>query len=457
MRIDINLISALAEELNNELAGGRIEKIQQPAKDIVILTVNRKKVLISCRGNYSRIHLTSESFEMPLEPPMFCMLLRKHISGAVIESICQLNNDRVIEIALNNYDSIGRALHEKLIVELIPKSSNIVLCDNDYMIIDCIKRKDFDSDMYRRVFPGNLYRLPAKKAVFESCDNITLEGSISGTLDSYFSSLEKHEIIKQKSRDARTKINSSIKRIERKLAQQRIELQDTFNRDEIKKKADLITANIYRIKKGDESIACEDYFKNYEPVIIELDPLISPQNNAAKLYKQYNKKKKAQEYLTQLIEKGEAQLEYLYSTLDQLSRASSEKDIKDITDELTDEGFIKSKTQKNKKKDRPQMPIEDGKLLIGRNNRQNDELTFKIADRNFWWFHVKDYHGSHVILREQNPTEEEILQACIAAKNYSEAQGKCAVDYCQVKYVKKPPGALPGKVIYTNYKTKLVN
>ena len=103
------------------------------------------------------------------------------------------------------------------------------------------------------------------------------------------------------------------------------------------------------------------------------------------------------------------------------------------------------------------MPIEDGKLLIGRNNRQNDELTFKIADRNFWWFHVKDYHGSHVILREQNPTEEEILQGCIAAKNYSEAQGKCAVDYCQVKYVKKPPGALPGKVIYTNYKTKLVN
>ena len=456
--IDINLIPRLCEELNAELAGGRIEKIQQPAKDIILLVIRKdgsnRKLLISSYAGSHRIHITQNSYENPPEPPMFCMLLRKHLLGAEVFSIFQVNNDRIISLELRRLDDIGRSSNYQLVVEMLSKSPNVILVGEDGLIIDCIHRRDFDENLYRRVFPGMIYHIPQKKGCFEVKECI-IEGSISQYLDDFYSKKEQEDLYRRKCKEVRLAVNSSIKRISRKLTYQREELLECARRDSYKHKADLITANIYRISKGDNVLICEDFYAEGCPTVqISLDPMKTPQNNAAKLYKEYNKLKTAEDYLIKFIDLAENQLDYLYSTLDFLDRARSDADISDIREELTEAGFLKKKG--NRKKEKAQGPLMVGNFLVGRNNRQNDELTFRTARKSDLWFHAKGYHGSHVIFRGEEPTEEDIRQGCELAAKYSEAKGHCTVDFCLVKYVKKPSGAFPGKVIYSNYQTRIV-
>ena len=477
MNIDLNLITLLGRELNEELTGGRIEKIRQPGKDIILLTVKRRDkgpctVLISASGGRARVHLTAEQYDNPAEPPMFCMLLRKHLTGSIIEEITQPGEDRVLCFNIKNTDELGRQGAEKLYIELMQRAPDIVLAGEDGIIIDCILRRDYDRDMYRRLYPGMIYRLPQKPEGFVAPEEPTMPdlgeaANLSEYLDGYFSKKEKDELIRRKSKELRTIIQNAVKRTERKLGAQREELEHTKTRDAIRREADLITANMYKIKRGDEAVIVQDYFDECCPEVeIKLDPLKSPSANAAAMYKQYNKLKTAEQYLSRLIGENEEKLEYYKSTLDELSRAASEKDIEEIRQEITSAGLIKGRRQNGQqKKVKKQPPIScrtsgGFEVLAGRNNTQNDELTFKLANRNDIWLHVKGYHGSHVILKTafETPSGRDIYEAAQVAVANSEAAGSTntAVDYCQVKYVKKPSGALPGRVVYTEYETILV-
>jgi len=510
---DARLISALAQELDAVLSGGKIDKVTQPARDLVLLTVRikgeSKTLLLSASPAFARVHITEQPYEKLPEPPMFCMLLRKHLTGAVIEKVEQLNQDKLICLSLNYSDEYGRAFREKLYSEMIPGKINIVLVDEEGMIIDCIHRREYEPDLYRRVFPGMVYHLPRRPGTFQCCmpeqetdRNIVPETdpvparpefvspdypSLSAWLDDYYSEREKQDLYRRRTKELRTSLASARKRIEKKLNVQRVELKRTEGRDEARRNADLITSNIYRIKKGDSCLRCEDFYAEGCPeVILPLDPMKTPQENAARLYKEYNKLKTAEEYLVGLIDRAEQQLDYIASASDELERAKSNADIEGIREELTASGIIRSRTgrcssgQRDKKdknnrngktlKKGPALPYlkaetpEGLDILIGRNNLQNDELTFKVARKTDLWFHVKDFHGSHVILRTlgSQPSETDLMTAArMAAVNSQAAEhmsspGGIPVDYTLVRYVHKPAGALPGKVIYTNQTTIFV-
>lgn len=460
--IDAYTVSLLKDELNRELVGGRIDKIQQPAKELLLLTVRKdrenKKLLISCTGGKARVHLTSQDYENPKEPPMFCMLLRKHLTGAEILSIEQPNDDRILIFHLSNADVFGRGASFELVCEMLGRSPNVILCDESKHITDCLHRNEYRN-------PGLIYRLPEKPAVIPLKPVERIDGSPSVYLDAYYSALEKTELYKSKAREVRTVLNNAVKRTEKKLGARMIELERTAKRDELRMQADLITANIYRIKKGDSQLRCTNWFEGDREEIIELDPLKTPQQYAAKLYKDYNKLKTAEIYLTGLIDEASAQLDFLKSEQDLLSRASTNSEIEAIKIELIAQGFMKQAREKGRavkqqKNEALRETAPSGNtVLIGRSNTQNDELTFRIAGRTDYWFHAKDWHGSHVILicEGLEPKDEDILFAARKAAEHSEAAGSCLVDYCPIRNVKKQKGSLPGMVTYTDYKTVRIN
>lgn len=561
MPLDAVTVSALARELSDKIEGGRIDKIQQPEKDMLLISLrakgeNLRLVLAAGTGN-ARVHLTRGAFENPAEPPMFCMLLRKHLVGARIVSVTQPNFERMLVITLDTHDELGVQSEKKLIAELIGRSANVILVGADGRIIDCMRRMDFGGDALRRLLPGMIYRLPpaqdkkaffalesdARRAVISSADTtapmdkwllnafsglspliarelsyrcggdysllpdaadaiaeavaagelspwlIKLDGamrdysfmavrqygasaeleqypSFSELLDAFYLNRDRAEQQRRRSHDLTKTVRTLRDRLARKLAAQREELKRTEGREDIRKMAELVTANIYRIKRGDRCVEVEDYYSPDCPRIkIKLDPLKTPQQNSAALFKEYNKLKAAEIHLTTLIAEGERQLDYLNSVMDELERAETERDLSDIRRELVATGYIRrAKGAKAERNAKPQAPYrfmtEDGfEVLVGRSNAQNDELTFKLARRTDMWLHVQKVHGSHVIVRcegEALPART-LEQAASLAAFYSQGRdgGKLPVDYTMVKNVRKPSGALPGKVIYTEYKTLL--
>lgn len=562
MPLDAVAIHALSLELSDKIIGAKIDKVQQPERDVLLLSVRSSKgnykVLMAAGTGNARIHITEQRFENPSEAPMFCMLMRKHLVGARISSITQPEFERMLILELDTHDELGFESKKKLVVEMIGRSSNIILVGDDGRIIDCIRRMDFGGDALRRMLPGMIYREPPKqqKTSFFECsseikrellkktDNSvpvdkwlmsTFSGlsplicrelayrcagsyfylpecldalcdivksgdftpymisqndkpldfsfmrinqygdaasgecfeSFSELLDAFYSRRDKAESNRRRSHELMHSVRTVRDRLERKLANQRTELKRTEGRDEIRKLAELTTANLYRLKKGMSSFECEDYYLSDCPVItVKLDPLKTPQQNSAAMYKEYNKLKTAETHLTALIDTGEKQLDYLNSVLDEIERAESEKDLSDIRRELVETGYIRR--QKGAKPDRgkPQQAFkfesDDGfEILVGRSNVQNDELTVKVARRTDYWLHTQHVHGSHVIIRCDGiePPERTIEQAASLAVYYSQAReaGKTAVDYTMVRFVHKPSGSLPGKVIYTDYQTILIS
>ena len=558
MPLDAIYLSALTGELRDKIEGGRIDKVQQPEKDMLLISLRSKgenlKLLLSAGTGLARVQLTESSFENPAEPPMFCMLLRKHLVGARIVSIRQPDWERMLIMELEGHDEMGYASRKLLIAELIGRSSNIILVDGDGRIIDCMRRADFAGDALRRMLPGMIYRLPPKQdkpALMETepeqrreliaradpgesmdkwllgsfsglsplvCRELAYrcsgsfetlpqlldafvdsvkagdmrpyilwdgdkpsdfsfmkigqygeamscreEESFSQLLDSFYSRRERAEQQRRRSHQLYKTVRTMRDRLQRKLAGQSEELRRTENRDQVRKMAELVTANIYRIKRGDRVLKCQDY---YDPdcgeIEIALDPLKTPQQNAAAMFREYNKLKGARSHLTGLIAQGETQLDYLNSVLEMLSLSESEKDISDIRRELEETGYIRRQSGGKQSRIKAQAPLrfvtDDGfEVLAGRSNIQNDQLTTKLCRRTDYWFHTQKVHGSHVILRcsDREPTPLAISQAAAIAAYYSQGRdgGKIAVDYTMLRFVRKPAGALPGKVIYTDYKT----
>ena len=558
MPLDAITVSALTRELKDELEGGKIDKVQQPEKDLLLISLRSKgrnmKLVASAGTGGARIHLTENSLENPSEAPMFCMLMRKHLVGSRIVSVSQPNNERMIVLELDTHDELGISSTKKLICEMISRSSNIILVGQDGRIIDCMRRAEFAGEAGRSMLPGMIYRLPPKQnkldffaADYDEIDNLlasadrsrpgdklllesfsglsplicrelsfraggeydklpsyvkalkdTVEAEIftptmviqdgsprdysfmpikqygestelksfesfSKLLDAFYSGRDKEQQQRRRSSELKHSVKTARDRMQRKLASQSEELRRTENMDEVRKKAELVTATISRLKKGDRSLSCQDY---YDPecrdILIELDPLKTPQQNSAALFKEYNKLKGAKEHLSVLISQGEKQLDYLNSVLEELERAESEKDIAEIRQELIATGYIRKKKNSKPERIKKQVPLrfvsDDGfEILVGRSNSQNDELTTKLARRTDYWLHVQKVHGSHVIISCEGlePSETAIKQAASLAVYYSQGRdgGKTPVDYTMVRLVRKPSGAMPGKVIYTEYKT----
>ena len=565
MPLDAVCLQAVVAELAPQITGSRIEKIQQPARDqVVLLLRGNRRLLLSAGGGQPRLHLTELLRDNPAQPPMFCMLLRKYLSGGIIESIQQAPLERVVTLTVSAADELGERSQFSLILEAVARRANLILADKDGHIIDCLRRIDFEMNPDRQVLPGLFYHLPtppdkvspftvteeefaalaaaagegapadqwlvrtvnglsplvARELTFRACGStdapvtghtaalwsafaawrdtvnekhftpamLKRSGvpmdftylhvgqyggaaeeetytSFSRLLDDFYEKREQAERVKQKGQDLVKTASNGAARLRRKIAAQEQELAESKNRDKWRVYGELITANLYRMERGMSRLTAQDY---YDPdcadVDIPLDVRLSPQENAAKYFKKYTKAKTAEKYITAQLEKARVELTYLESVLQELTLAESEQDFNDIRAELIDGGYLRAKGRKQPQ--RPSKPREFRstaglRILVGRNNRQNDRLTAKDAEKWDIWLHTQRIHGSHVILCTggAQPDEQSIAEAASLAAYFSQAQNstKVPVDFTQVKYVKKPAGSPPGFVNYTNYKTILAD
>ena len=566
MPLDAICLQGVVGELAPQLTGSRIEKIQQPTRDqIILLLRGSRRLFLNAGANQPRIHLTEQLRDNPSQPPMFCMLLRKHLSGGIIESIRQEPLERVVTLTVLASDEMGERSRFTLVWEGMPRRANLILCDRDGRIIDCLRRVDLEAEQDRQVLPGLFYRLPTRqdkrsplsvteeefaallgraapdapldgwlldtftaisplvareltvracgstdapvsqgsalwdvfsrwqRAVNENAFTPTLikrNGSLAdftygpvtqyGTyaetevydsfshlLDDFYEKREQAERVKQKGRDLLKTATTARDRVRRKLAAQEKELAACLDRDHLRICGELITANLYRMERGQSRLTAQNYYdENCADVDIPLDVRLSPQENAARYFKQYAKAKTAEKYLTAQLQRGREELQYLESVLQELAQAESEQDFNDIRTELTDGGYLRGRGKKQPGFQRASKPREFRssaglRILVGRNNRQNDRLTTKDADKRDIWLHTQKIHGSHVILCTDGtePDEQSLMEAASLAAYFSQAQGsaKVPVDYTPVKFVKKPAGAKPGMVIYTTYQTMLAD
>lgn len=566
------LDGAFLHMLVNELEGivdTRIDKIYQPSRDELVFALRKSgfhgRLFISVRSGRSRIGLTEAKPENPAQPPMFCMLLRKHLTGARIVNITQPALERIVHFTLCALNEMGDEVTFTLTVELISNQANLILSDGSGKIVDSIRRSDIESGK-RLIQPGAKYAppaaqekvdprhiskadflqyleryslFPAHKAILNTFDGISpliarqictdagcpdtnLEDlsecdksalvdaffrftellksggkptmvlkdstpfefsfmpitqygnnyenkeykSFSVLLDEFYSGLDLADRLKNYSTEIERIIKNTSQRTIRKLQLRTADLEKCENREELRIYGELIKANLHRIAQGDTVARVENYYdENMALINIPLNPALSPSQNAAKYFKDYKKTYSTQQHLSDLIEKDAQELAYLESVSEALSRAQSIADVNEIKQELILGGYVKQGHKAVKEKSATTAfteykSIEGYKILVGKNNRQNDFLTLKLATKNDTWFHTKNIPGSHVIVFNGGAplSEETVLLAARLAAGNSKAKNSTGVpvDYTPVKYVKKPVGAKPGMVIYTTNKTVFV-
>lgn len=568
MPLDAICLRAVLHELRPQLIGARIDKVQQPARDqIVLLLRGNLRLLLNAGANQPRIQLTSILRDNPAQPPMFCMLLRKHLVGARVLSIEQPDLERMVILTLQCTDEFGEMSQKQLVLECMGRRSNLVLLDAQGRIVDCLRRVDADLSAARQLLPGLFYHLPtpldklsllsqeeaslalaqrgsdaeqavdkwvldhytgispliARELAFRAGgatdvrfgalsgaqretlaqefadtastvreDNYTpvilyrdgkpvdftyraiaqygaetqveTRESFSQMLDEFYDARERQELSARRGRELTHAVTVARDRMARKSENLKRDYAATQKRDEFRLRGDLITANLYRMKGGERVLQAENYYEDGCPLInIPLDPLLSPQQNAAKNYKQYNKLKTAEFHLREQIEKAENERAYLESVLQELSQAETEQEFHEIRRELQETNYLKKSSGKKDQKrafaPRTFQTSSGLEVLVGRSNVQNDQLT-KKADKRDYWFHTQHIHGSHVILRCAGllPGDDDLREAAMLAAYFSQAKESSGVpvDYCPVKFVKKPAGARPGMVTYDNYRTLYV-
>ena len=570
MPLDAIFLTALTEELNMSLPGARIDKIQQPERDTVLLQVRspaagNRRLLLSASPNHPRLHYTEARWENPAQPPMFCMLLRKHLAGGRVLSLRQLPMERAVELCVESADELGELSEKRLYLELMGRNSNLILTGPDGRILDCLRRVDFEMSEKRQVLPGLFYREPPAqdkldfhaeteaglRAALEAVDHsvaldrwlmdryagispliarelawqitgrtdpdlLTLERpalaasllralqgleagfapsclylngerkdfsfrpirqyegymseksfpGFSELLDDFYSGRALAERMRARTQTMHKTLSNLLSRVRRKLANQEKELEATYDRERLRQLGDIVTANLHRIERGQARLIATDFYDpEMKEIEIPLNVTLSPQQNAAKFYKDYTKAKHAEKFLTEQIALGRNEESYLASVLEALDRAETEADITDIRTELIEGGYLRPTGQKKQMKAPASKPMQftssDGiQILVGRNNRQNDLLTTKMAYKNDIWLHVQKAHGSHVIIACAGAPvpDQTVTEAAELAAWFSQArQGhNVPVDLCPVRQVKKPAGAKPGMVVYENYRTVYV-
>ncbi len=554
------------------LIGGRVEKIHQPSREEVIISIRTKsgskKLYISANAGSARVHITENTVDNPQTPPMFCMLLRKRLGSGKLIDIRQDGLERILFLDFECVNELGDIVTVTLAVEIMGRCSNLIIVSGDGRVIDSIKRVDEEMSRERMVLPGMEYTLPPRddRLNFLTCEPEDIKERLAGTqpkelskalirifegispilarewayfagrgahiesdtissdqldrllftikrtreqvlsgeccfsvvsdkegqlkdfsfvrlsqfgtlmytkelsgpselLDYFYSERDRAARTKQRANDLFKLLMNLTDRTSRRIAAQREELDACADKDRAKLFGDLISANMYRIQKGDSSAVVENFYDEECPqVTIPLDVRKTPAQNAQHYYGEYKKSVTAEEKLAEQIQKGEEELQYLESVFDSLTRASSENDIIQLRLELREQGYVRYAGGKAKPP-KALPPIEykssDGfSILVGRNNKQNDQLSLKFAEKTDIWLHTQLITGSHVLILTdgETPPDKTIEEAAVIAAVNSSGRdsGLVPVDYCLARYVKKPTGAKPGKVIFTNYKTAFV-
>ncbi|MBE6622843.1 MAG: fibronectin/fibrinogen-binding protein [Ruminococcaceae bacterium] len=586
MPFDAGLTAAITKELKEKLVGAKIEKIQQPERDELIITVKNGresgKLLISAKAGSARLSITKLEKENPQTPPMFCMLMRKHLSGGLISDITQLGFERAVEIKISTYNELGFPTQKYLILETTGRYSNIIFCDSDKKVVTALRLSELASDEKRKLLCGFKYEplplpenrisplgvskevflkrlsehyenfggeilcdkyllssysglspLTAREITFRTtkntsfslselvekklCENFYLhfsaiysavergrftpfvikdrEGkaiefsfceilqyetaasvseceSFSELLDSFYGERDLRDRIKQKAQDIFKLLSNAEARISKKAEMQREDIAKCAEKDKYKNFGDLITANMYMLKKGMTKVKVVDYCdENMPEVEIELEINLTPSQNAQKYYKKYNKMKSAEENLAVQLDISAAELQYIDTIFESLTKAQNEKDLEEIREELRSAGYgkrLESLTSKShakklakQKMKKQYLPLEfetsgGYKVLCGKNNLQNDYITTVLAEKNDYWFHVKNMPGSHVVMfcNGEEPDALDFTESAMIAAYYSSGKKipNVAVDYTKVRNIKKPSGSKPGFVVYeTNY------
>ncbi|MED1202135.1 NFACT family protein [Heyndrickxia acidicola] len=555
MSFDGLFTKAMVKELSI-LKGGRINKIHQPYKNEIIMSVRANgrnhKMLISAHPSYARIQLTSEAHENPNEPPMFCMLLRKHLEGYILEDVRQIGLDRIIVFDIKGRNEIGDISYKQLFVEIMGRHSNIVLVDKEKnVILDSVKHVTSAVNSFRTVLPGADYKLPpeqgkknplesnkeellqaidfnsgkidkqivehfagisplvAKEIIYQSglpnsstlpesfvqiMSGIKLEEyqptliktdtkeafymipvthlkgeeilfhTLGELLDRFYFGKAERDRVKQQGHDLERLIKNEKEKNELKIEKLKETLMDANNADRFQLYGELLTANMHMAKRGMEKIEVQNYYDDQGGmVMIELDPRKSPSENAQAYFSRYQKAKTAIVIVQEQIEKARGEILYFENLLQQLDSASP-KDIEEIRQELAEEGYLRMKHKRGQKQKQQKISLEkyissDGtEILVGKNNKQNDYLTNKVANRDEIWLHTKDIPGSHVVIRSKDPSQETLAEAANLAAYFSKSKNSSSVpvDYTRARYVKKPNGAKPGFVIYENQQTLFV-
>lgn len=571
MALDGAFLSCIKEELS-ALTGTRIDKIYQPSRDELVLSFRGKggavRVLFSVSADAARVHITRTTPENPPVPPMFCMLLRKHLSGGRLETVEQDGLERILRLKIRSSNEMGDSVLLTLVCEIMGRFSNVILVNEFGRIVDSLRRVDEDISRVRLVLPAMEYLAPPREdricmtdtddaaicqrldaapaislqkavirlfegvspivarewefyvgrgepvtlpltddqrarllfAVHQTQDALsdpqkrcfttvrTKEGQLkdfsylrisqygalmvnteyptaSETLDAFFAQRDHYTRLHQRANDLFRFLVNTSERIAKRTANQKQELLDCESMETDRRRGDLISANLYRIERGDRVARVEDFYEESAPVVeIPLDVRLTPAQNAQLYYKKYRKACNARKKLTELIAAGEQEQEYIDSVFDALTRAECESDLAQLRLELTEQGYLRE-NRKAGKPPKPMQPLHfrssDGyDIYVGRNNKQNDQLTLKFAEKSDIWLHTQLVHGAHVILVTEGstPPDSSIEEAALLAAYYSKGRdsAQVGVDYCPAKYVKKPAGARPGMVIYTNYQTAFV-
>lgn len=534
MSFDGFFLHHLTKELQEELLYGRIQKVNQPFERELVLTIrnNRKnyKLLLSAHPVFGRVQITTADFQNPQTPNTFTMIMRKYLQGAIIESITQIENDRILEIAFSNKNEIGDNIKVTLVVEIMGKHSNIILIDKaENRIIESIKHIGFSQNSYRTILPGSTYLAPPKteaknpftisdeklfellqtedlaprnlQKLFQGLGRDTAENlaaqlsndklkqfrdffarpcqpnmtdksfaavlfdksdkqfdSLSELLDVFYQDKAERDRVNQQSSDLIHRVQTELDKNIKKLGKQEKELLATENAEEFRQKGELLTTYLTLVPNNQDQVELDNYYTN-EKIVIALDKSLTPSQNAQRYFKKYQKLKEAAKHLTGLIQETKDTITYLESVETALNHASI-YDIEDIREELVETGFVKRRTRdkRHKRKKPEQYLASDGKtiIMVGRNNLQNDELTFKMAKKGELWFHAKDIPGSHVLIKDNlNPSDKVITDAAELAAYYSKARlsNLVQVDMIEAKKLNKPTGGKPGFVTYTGQKT----
>ena len=535
MSFDGFFLHHMVEELRTELVNGRIQKINQPFEQELVLQIrsNRQshRLLLSAHPVFGRIQLTETTFENPAQPSTFIMVLRKYLQGAVIESIEQIENDRIVEITVSNKNEIGDDIQATLIIEIMGKHSNILLVDkSSNKVLEVIKHIGFSQNSYRTLLPGATYIAPPStealnpftikdeklfeilqtqeltaknlQSLFQGLGRDTaielenlltddrlskfrdffkqetnpcltdksfscvpfstkIEGhfsSLSQLLDVFYKDKAERDRVKQQASELIRRVENELQKNRQKLKKQEKELQATENAEEFRQKGELLTTFLHQVPNDQDQVVLDNYYTN-QAITIALDKALTPNQNAQKYFKRYQKLKEAVKYLTDLIEETKATILYLESVETVLNQAGLDE-IAEIREELIQTGFIRRRQrEKIQKRKKPEKYLaSDGKtiILVGRNNLQNEELTFKIARKEELWFHAKDIPGSHVVISGNlNPSDEVKTDAAELAAYFSKGRlsNLVQVDMIEVKKLNKPTGGKPGFVTYTGQKT----
>ena len=534
MSFDGFFLHHMTEELRRELLGGRIQKINQPFEQELVLQIrsNRQshKLLLSAHSVFGRVQLTDTTFENPAVPNTFIMVMRKYLQGAVIEAIQQVENDRILEISVSNKNEIGDSVAVTLVIEIMGKHSNIILLDKaSCKIIEAIKHVGFSQNSYRTILPGSTYvappqtgslnpftvgdeklfeilhtediepkrlqqifqglgrdtatelsgRLTADKlktfrAFFASptqpslteksfsallfSDSKTQMSTLSELLDTFYKDKAERDRVNQQASELIRRVENELEKNRKKLGKQEEELLATENAEEFRQKGELLTTFLHQVPNDQEQVELDNYYTG-EKIMISLDKALTPNQNAQRYFKRYQKLKEAVKHLTSLIEETRATILYLVSVETALAQVSL-TEIAEIREELIQTGFIRRRQrEKIQKRQKPEKYLAtDGQtiILVGRNNLQNDELTFKMAKKDELWFHAKDIPGSHVVITGNlQPSDEVKTDAAELAAYFSKARlsNLVQVDMIETRKLNKPAGGKPGFVTYTGQKT----